>query len=79
LPIVILVDFSKSRRSSSVHGMHMPTHGFSGAVHSCYSQRSRRARAIAICSLPSLLDRRKLDVFHFLVMKNDLEELLELL
>lgn len=44
-PRVMVIAVAKRRRSSSLHGMGMPTQGLSLSVHSCHNQRSRKTRA----------------------------------
>ena len=42
-PKEILIEALKRRRSTSLHGSSEPSHGLESSIHSCHSQRNRRA------------------------------------
>jgi hypothetical protein len=52
-PRVMRVQFAKSNQSASSQGTSIPAQAFSGAVHSCYNQRRRNARANLPLGRPS--------------------------
>ena len=56
LPIVMVVDALKKKRSISVHGISRPDQGLLSALHSCHIHRAREG-LYQICQGPKLLVR----------------------